>query len=322
VPIGHSWSQMCGGAALLAPDGNGKPLSDSIYDGPQIPRSNGCDLKTDDATMTHDSFFGLSIYGLQLHFRGGGPINGFAGAAWRGLMGGVLHSAVCSYPSPVCAPCPSLGTCVYPTLFKPTVEAMLPPFWLHGWQRVTNGWVVGIRWIGRNRDYAVGEWLGALAHASNGFSIGSKSVQLDHAVSAVTGQLLWCRQQGWSAAPESMPWAKPYPASQSCRVKFFTPMVSKHAGNPLFGALQTRVQRLVLQHGDGGQLPRPERPWNCRVVEHHVHRVALSKRFLSGSLWCLDLSDIDADAWNLLSAGLELHAGGQTGLGCGHYDIV
>lgn len=272
--------------------------------------------------MNRDSFFGLSVYGLQLHFNGGGSINGLAGAAWRGLMGGVLHRAVCSYPSPVCATCPSLSTCVYPTLFKPTVEAMLPPFWLHGWERVANGWVVGIRWIGRNRDYAVGEWLGTLADAGNSFSIGSKRVQLDYAVSAATGQLLWCSKQGWRAAAQAMPLGRPYPPSKACRVRFFTPLVSKHASNPLFGALHTRVQRLILQHGDGSQLPRPERPWNCQVVEQHEQRIALSKRVLVGSLWCLDLSEMDADTWNLLNAGLELHAGGQTGLGCGHYEII
>ncbi len=278
-------------------------------------------MKTDDVTMSTDSFYGLTVYGLQLHFKGGSQISGFAGAAWRGLMGGVLQNAVCSFPSPVCATCPSVSTCVYPNLFKPTVEAMLPPFWLHGWHRVPKGWIVGIRWIGHNRDFAIGEWLNALAHSSNGFSIGGQSVQLDHAVSASAGQLAWCQKQGWRTRPEPLPLSRPYPASQACHVRCLTPLVSKHAGNPLFGALHTRVQRLVLQHGDGSALPRPAQPWRCQEVTQQFQRLALSKRILTGSLWQLELIELDVDAWALLCAGLELHAGGQTSMGCGQYEI-
>ena len=271
--------------------------------------------------MSRDSFFGLSIYGLELHFNGGGQVRGFTGSAWRGLMGGVLQHAVCSYPSPVCATCPSASTCVYPNLFKPTVDAMLPPFWLHGWHRVSKGWKVGIRWISRKHDFAVGEWLGALARAGNEFSIGDQPVRLDHAVSVITGQVLWCHKQGWHTTPEPLPLLGPYPKSKACYVRCLTPLVSKHAGNPLFGALHTRVQRLVLQHGDGGTLPRPSEPWQCRAVVHREQRLALSKRLLTGSLWLLELSEINADAWALLCAGLELHAGGQASMGCGQYEI-
>jgi hypothetical protein len=271
--------------------------------------------------MSHDSFFGLSVYGLELHFTGGGQVHGLAGAHWRGLMGGVLHRFVCSYPTPVCMPCPKSSTCTYTNLFKPTQDAVLSPFWLHGWQRVSKGWIVTIRWIGNNNAYAVGEWLDALANAGGGYSIGGQVVRLEHAVSAASGNLVWSKKQGWHTSPVPIALTVSTPVPKKSHVEFLTPLISKHSGNPLFGALHTRIQRLVLQYGDGREIPRPEQPWSLRVVAQQEQRIALSKRVLTGSLWYLELSEIKDAAWELLNAGLELHAGGQTSMGCGHFKV-
>ena len=268
-----------------------------------------------------DSFYGMVAFGMQLHFDASGRVNGFTGAAWRGLVGQVLHQAVCGHPTPVCTTCPGVSACVYANLFKPLLDSALQPFWLHGWSRQPSGWSVGIRWLGNHNEYAIGEWLGALASNNHGCLLGGLPARLDHARCAATNQLSWSCQKGWQVSPQALRLLPQRNAPSQCRVRCQTPLVSKHDGDPLFGALHTRLQRLIQQHGDGQKLPRPLQPWHCHVEMQQEQRMNLSKRFMVGRLMTMVLSDMDEDAWSMLNAGLELHAGGQTSMGCGQYVI-
>jgi hypothetical protein len=267
-------------------------------------------------------FHGLEAFGLCLKFSAPGRGSGFVGAAWRGLMGQALFRQVCRFPEPICSTCPAVSSCAYPNVFKPLNAAALPPFWLHGWQRGRAGWTVGVRWLGADHGLTVGEWLAALADEEANLSLGGQSARIDHAIALDTGKVLWRRNKGWMALPTALTLTESTPPPSACRLRFITPQVSKHTGDPLFGALHTRLQRLVQQFGDGTDLPRPAAPWRCQVVAQKERRIPLARRLLSGTEWELILTEIDADAWRLLRAGIELHAGGQTSMGCGQYEIL
>ena len=271
---------------------------------------------TDRPTRWH----GLEVFGLDLHFASAARGGGYAGAAWRGLLGHALSRAVCTHPAPVCAACPSAGACAYPALFKPTDAAALPPFWLHGWQRGRGRWRLGIRWLGP-QHYAVGEWLNALGDEDPERRFDGAPVLLERATHANGDAVAWRAGSGLSA-PAPLPLLRSETPPAACRISFLTPLVSRHGGDPLHGALHTRLQRLVRQHGDGSDLERPERPWECRVLGQKVRRIPLARRMLAGTEWELELTHIDPAAWQLLNVGSELHAGGQTGLGCGHFLIL
>jgi len=273
--------------------------------------------------MTNGSrFCGLEVFGLDLHFTGGGRGSGLAGAAWRGLMGQALFGAVCSFPAPACATCPALGACAYPKLFKPVADTALPPFWLHGWQRGRTGWRVGIRWLGAGNGFSVGEWLAALSVSGANLSFGGAAAQLAHATVPATTRRAWRSGEGWVSMAAALALTDGQPPPSACRVRFLTPLVSKHSGDPLYGALHTRLQRLVQQHGDGAELPRLALPWRCQVLAQKAQRIPLARRMLAGTEWELELNEIDPRAWPMLRAGIELHAGGQTGMGCGQYEIL
>ena len=198
----------------------------------------------------------------------------------------------------------------------------MPPFWLHGWRRGREGWTVGVRWLGAQNTFAVGEWLAALADGADDMLFDGSPARLEYATIPEGSMAVWRRGAGWLGTPVGLALNEGTPPLPACRVRFVSPLVSKHTGEPLFGALYTRVQRLVRQHGDGTDMPRPAQPWRCRVLNKKVIRIPLARRWLAGTVWDLELREIDADAWWILRAGSELHAGGQTGIGCGQYVIL
>ncbi|MBP9217485.1 MAG: hypothetical protein KBD39_04855 [Sterolibacterium sp.] len=295
-----------------------------LHDKPMPPSSPHC---------SPHRWHGLELHGLTLHFAGAtgrASSRGFPGEIWRGLLGQALSRAVCSYPHANCHNCVLLSGCAYPALFKPLDATRLPPFWPHGWQAADRGWHVGLRWLGK-QDYALSQWLSALARPS---TRGEKSteqhflgapVRLEKASHALTGETLWTPHRQWQNLPQPLPLPAPLPeeaATQGCRVRFLTPLVSKHEGDPLYGALHTRVQRLVQAHGDGQTLSRPDRPWQCRVLGQQPLKKQLARRPLQGTLWEVALTDIAPEALTLLTVGQELHAGGQTTSGCGQYQLL
>ncbi len=271
-------------------------------------------------TMKQQQWNGLSLFGLELEFACAAPPQGFAGAAWRGLLGQALSTAVCAYTTPHCSMCPQVAACAYPLLFKPLDATALPPFWLHGWRRNRDGWRLGIRWLGE-QHYSIGEWLNALGRSPQTLTLHGLPAQLQAARDAASHTSVWQRASGWLQLPKPLSLDVAPTPPRTCQIRCRTPLVSKHTGDPLFGALHTRLQRLVQQYGNGAVLPHPTLPWNCHTITHKPQRIPLARRVLSGALWELELCDITPDAWALLQAGTQLHAGGQTMLGCGHYEI-
>lgn len=272
------------------------------------------------SNITAFTVFGLDLFGLNLHFNGGGQGNGFVGSAWRGLMGQALHLGVCHLPSPLCTRCPKAAVCVYPNLFKPCDGKRLPPFWLHGWQRHRRGWTVGIRWIGTAQHYGIGQWLHALSQPSKLMMLGGQSLRLER-VTSLSGSSLWDSTRGWRTLPEAIKLCSQAPSPDRCVIRFLTPLVSKHDGDLLFAPLRTRAQRLINQYGDGRPLAYTATPWTTQVMDCKKQHIPLARRTLTGVLPVLELSALEPGAWDLLLAGSEWHAGGQTALGCGHYQI-
>ena len=271
----------------------------------------------------HLNWSGLQAWGLTLLFDAPGQGNGYAGTAWRGLLGQALSARVCIRSAPACQNCPILAGCAYPTLFKPLDEKALPPFWLHGWHRPAHAahrWHVGLRWLGEHVA-EMAEWLDALAAHSGNLEFGGQPVRLIEAYDAATNKPVWQSGKGFSGRLQALPLVSDDLPPETCRVVFRSPLVSKHAGDPLFGSLQTRLQRLINLHGAKTELSRPERPWISSIVSEKHRDIPLPHRHLRGVEWQLELTEITHEAWAMLQAGRELHAGGQTSMGCGHFDI-
>lgn len=267
------------------------------------------------------SWQGLAAFGLDLEFEAKGRGNGFAGPAWRGLLGHALAKRVCIRDTPSCTGCPLTGQCAYPLLFKPLDATALAPFWLHGWNRHPKGWRVGIRWLGEGAFAHMLEWLEALSSKDPARTFGGQPARLVRAFDVASTAEIWNGKQGAKASARPIMLVGGAPPPQACRVRTITPLLSKHAGDPLFGALATRVQRLVLGFGSGETLPRPAIPWKLRILERRACPIPLDRRVLAAEEFLLELSELDPFSWELLQAGQELHAGGQTALGCGRYRI-
>lgn len=256
----------------------------------------------------------LPVFGITLRFAAVARGNGFAGAAWRGLLGQALAKRVCPFPSPACPGCPQAAACAYPRLFKPLDPDALAPAWLHGAARLgETHWQVGLRWIGEAHHPGVAEWIDGL-HASPG-EFGGQPVRLESVLDA-GGRHPVARSP---ADPCDLLADAPAP-QDTCHVRFVTPLVSKHHGDPLWGALATRWQRL-LKLGGLPPAPRLEAPWRAETLASRPVRIPLARRVLTGTQPTLRLSSIHPNAWPLLWAGQTLHAGGQTAMGCGQYRI-
>jgi len=266
---------------------------------------------------------GLQVWGLTLLFDAPGHGNGFAGTAWRGLLGQALSARVCIRSMPACQNCPMLAGCAYPILFKPADANALPPFWLHGWRRLApavSGWQLSLRWLGEHMA-DMSEWLDALAVNSDRLKFGGHPARLIEARDAATHKPVWQAGKDFVGRLQPLPLVSDDLPPESCRVVFRSPLVSKHAGDPLFGSLHTRLQRLINLHGSKAELPRPERPWVSTIMAEKRRVIPLPNRQLCGVEWQLELTEIRPEAWLMLQAGRELHAGGQTSMGCGHFDI-
>lgn len=264
---------------------------------------------------------GLAVFGLELEFETKGRGNAFPGSAWRGLLGHALANKVCVREQPQCSSCPLVGQCAYPRLFKPLDTTALAPFWVHGWRRCAKGWRVGVRWVGEGEFARVLEWLDGLAGEDKERRFGGEPATLSAAFDASGERKVWSPAKEMKGAMPPIALVGNDPPPQACLVTMVTPLVSKHTGDPLYGALATRVQRLVQAFGSGETLPRPVLPWRAQVRDRRERAIPLDRRLLAGEEFLLELTDIDPFAWELLQAGRELHAGGQAGLGCGRYLI-
>jgi hypothetical protein len=120
------------------------------------------------------------------------------------------------------------------------------------------------------------------------------------------------------------PLQPPLPDSERLTVEWLTPLVSKHQHeDPLWGALRTRLQRLVNAYGDGKLVAPPDTaPWRvvaARLQPQTVLQGLDSRRVIHGLRGELELAELSPLGAQLLAAGSYLHAGGEASLGFGRF---
>lgn len=114
------------------------------------------------------------------------------------------------------------------------------------------------------------------------------------------------------------------PDGKRLTVEWLTPVVTKRQDeDPLWGALRSRLQRLVNAYGDGKPVAPPgAAPWRvvaARLQPQTVVQGLDSRRVIHGLRGELELADLTPLGAQLLAAGSYLHAGGEVTLGFGRY---
>lgn len=263
------------------------------------------------------SWHGLTVYGLGFELPTADR-SAFPGYRLRGLLGRALFDAVCLYAGQrddrACGDCALNTRCAYPLVFKPVDPARLPPYWLHCWEqcgsRLRCTWHV----LAAARPH-LEAWLFGLQRHVQRHGLGSLK--------------LWDAASGTPLILNStlkldrlQPLANPrLPDPECCFFQSLTPLVSKHRGDPLYGALRTRTQRLIQYYGDGFQLPIEDRPWETAIESARVVDLAFERRILHGSIYRLRLTRLSPAARELLAHGQWWHAGGHATVGCGAYRL-
>lgn len=260
------------------------------------------------------NWHGLRVYGLQLELPAPHR-TAFLGHHLRGLLGRVLFDTVCLYAGQkddrACGQCPLRERCAYPLAFKPLEPDRLAPYWLHRWHR--RGANVRFTWhVLEQAIPHLEAWLfGLQRHLSHQ---GSLAI-----VDAATGAPV--SSHGVIRLDALHALSPPETSSRSCRFQALSPLASKHQGDPLHGALRTRLQRLIQHYGDGSRLAIEEQPWECETESELAVDIVLERRVLRGQLYRLNLQRITEPAWEMLRWGQCLHAGGHTSVGCGAYAL-
>lgn len=263
------------------------------------------------------AWHGLAVFGVRLSWDQGPRWPAFPGNTLRGLLGQALFDNVCLFSAapPHCADCPLNTACAYPEVFKPLQSDRLPPYWLHDWQ-FSAGRQSCVLHLLQPALQHLEAWLDGinrhLAKAYRG--------RLAEAVDTASASPLW---QGGAMRPVR-PTPLPFPqiTAEALAWHTQTPLVSKHQGDPIYGALRTRLQRLVNAYGDGEVLPREETPWQARVITRRPFDIRLERRVITGAHLHMELRGITPASQALLGAGALLHAGGETSLGCGRYQMA
>ncbi len=264
------------------------------------------------------SWHGLRVYGLQLEC----PIPSgerFYGHHLRGVLGRALFDTVCLYArqgghDTACAGCTLQTRCAYPQAFKPVAADRLPPYWLHGWHIVEDR--LQYHWFMLEAALPHLEaWLYGLQRHWQQHQDGTLRVgNVGHDVPVFAGRTL--------RLDALTPISPPAIPSATCHLHTITPLISKHGGDPLYGPLRTRLQRLIQLYGDGTLLPIEQQPWVCSTVTQQPVTLNLPGRVWRGHHYRLHLSHITESARSLLQWGQYLHAGGHATAGCGAFRLV
>jgi hypothetical protein len=262
------------------------------------------------------NWHGLRVYGLRLDLPA--PHRSvFPGHHVRGLLGRALFDTVCLYAGQrddrACADCPLRSRCAYPQVFKPTEPDRLAPYWLHQWER--RGANLCCTWhvLEQVRPHLDAWLFGLQRHWLRNYSDSLRVWD------AATGAPLV--DNGVLRMDELQPLVLPVLPADGCRLQALTPIISKHQGDPLYGALRTRAQRLIQHYGDGARLLIEDRPWESVVESELAVDIALERRVLRGHVYRLRMQRITEPARELLAWGQWLHAGGHTSVGCGAYAL-
>ena len=266
------------------------------------------------ATVWH----GLAVYGVRLSWDNGPRWPTFPGNTLRGLLGQSLFDNVCLFSAsgpPHCAGCALNTRCAYPGIFKPIESDRLPPYWLYDWHLSADRQSCVLHLLPPALPH-VEAWLDGL----NRHLVKAYRGRLTDAVDIASECLLWQDGAMRSGQPTPIPFPRPTETAVAWHTQ--TPLVSKHRGDPVYGALHTRLQRLVNTYGDGETLPREAMPWQSRLVTRHPVAIPLERRVVAGTHLHVELREITPASQSLLGAGALLHAGGETSLGCGRYRMA
>lgn len=274
-------------------------------------------------------FHGLRFYGLDCTLHSPQPLSlrGYYGGLLRGILGHALFRGNCVYPEPHCVECALRSGCPYPQVFKPHLlpdaDDRLPPYLLHHWKPLPQGLRFTLLLLNPALGFAE-NWLRQLDRFLPELDFGDqKGIQLHEVRDLASGQPVF-RQGRFLPGAQLNPLQPALPAGDPLIVHLLTPLVSKHQHvDPLWGALRTRLQRLVNAYGDGQPVAPPETtPW--RVSAARLQRQATtqgldSRRSIYGLRGELELAELTPLGAHLLAAGSYLHAGGEATLGFGRY---
>jgi hypothetical protein len=267
-------------------------------------------------TQTANDWHGLAVYGIRLSWQHGPRWPDYPGNTLRGLLGQALFDNVCVFgaSAPACKACPLNARCAYPAVFKPVEEGCLPPYWLHGWQMQGPDQSCVLNLLPQALPF-LEAWLDGLDR----YLAKTYRTRLAAVADTASQTPLWQASQWRQQTPSPVP----FPRLEQAAVAWhsLTPLVSKHQGDPLHGALRTRLQRLINRYGDGAALPLETAPWQAQIIARRPFDLRLARRGLSGAYLHLQLRDITPAGRALLNAGMLLHGGGETSLGCGRYRL-
>lgn len=275
-------------------------------------------------------FHGLRIYGLDCALHSPRPLilHGYSGGVLRGVLGHALFRGNCVYPEPRCAECALRGGCPYPQVFKPHLlpdqNDRLPPYLLHRWQPLPQGVLFSLLLLNPALGFAE-NWLRQMDRFLPDFDVGGQhGVRLQEVRDLASGLVIF-RAGRFVPGARLNPLQPALPTGAQLTVQWLTPLVSKHQhDDPLFGALRTRLQRLVNAYGDGEPVTPPDAPPPWRLMATRLQPQTIvqgldSRRRITGLGGELELTELTPLGAQWLAAGSLLHAGGEATLGFGRY---
>ncbi len=274
-------------------------------------------------------FHGLRIYGLDCTLHSPQPLTrrGFYGGWLRGVLGHALFRGNCVYPEPRCPECALRGGCPYPQVFKPHLlpgpDDQLPPYLLHNWGSTPAGIRFSLLLLNPALGFAE-NWLRQMDRFLPELEIGGQlGARLGDVRDLASGQVVF-RSGRFVPGARLTPLQPPLPNGERLTVEWLTPLVTKRQDeDPLWGALRTRLQRLVNVYGDGKPVAPPATtPWRltaARLQPQTVLQGLDSRRVIHGLRGELELADLTPLGAQLLATGSYLHAGGEVTLGFGRY---
>lgn len=251
------------------------------------------------------------------------PAHDYLGITLRGILGRALFAAVCPYPVARCAECSLAAHCQYVQVFKPLDDTRLPAYIVHDWSISDRRLSVTVLLLG-NAAQTAEPWIRGMQHSLSALDwYAKRGVHLQQVTDWVTGNSLF--KHGRFHNHAQLHFLKQWPHCQSAaKVRFITPLLSKHQDqDPLLPALRTRVQRLRQQFGDQGRFDPQQVYWQSEMLATHSISISCNSkhRTIQGHYYQLQLTQFTDIGAALLSAGLWLHAGGQTALGLGRYQL-
>lgn len=276
-------------------------------------------------------FYGLSCYGLhfRLEMKNSLPARGYHGSWLRGLLGHALFRGVCIDSQPRCPECALRGHCAYPQMFKPHLlpnQQRLPSYLVHDWQVQANSRRMGVTviLIANAVRYAK-TWITQVATQIADLEMGGGgSGRLIQVVDIVTHQVIFAEGR-LKPQVTLTPLNFSPPCQATLKIRLVTPLVSKHRQpDPLLAPLRTRLQRLINSYGNGERLPLTPTLWRVNQVQLRntvIPRGVEQPRHIRGQIGILELTDVTQQGGLWLAVGQYVHAGGETSLGFGHFQI-